>query len=521
MENGNGNVIIGNLTQSTNLYVFGKHTVAGNVFALQDISLQGNLIVNGNSISPTILSYLNGATDNIQVQISAIKTDVKISISNPNTFENTNTFIKDVIVGNSLSVGNNIQLIGTTPYMFEYDDEFTYRLSGTTSSSLYTNGSIYCLGNRLKKDRVRANDVLDDKGYITDGGMIFCRDLSLNNIFTLQGNLFVNGNTITPLHLSHLNGITSNIQDQLNSRSFTNDLSFNSNVDICGNLLCKGLLRLQSNLIVNGNTITPIHLSYLNGVSSNIQDQFSGLRSFANDTSFNSNVDICGNLLCKGSLSLQGNLFVNGNTITPLHLSYLNGVSSNIQDQFSGLRSFANDTSFNSNVDICGNLLCKGSLRLQSNLIVNGNTITPIHLSYLNGVSSNIQDQLTTGPSSFLNNISFKSNVDVCGNISSLKTISALNFTSLSDYRIKTNVLPLSQNYIVDLLKPVSYHHLLKQQEDIGFIAHEVQEIYPFLVSGAKNSSDYQSINYTGLIPILVKEIQELKKRVSVLESVL
>ena len=460
MENGNGNVIIGNLTQSTNLYVFGKHTVAGNIIALQDISLQGNLIVNGNSISPTILSYLNGTTFNIPERINQITNDVKISISNPNTFDSTNTFTTDVIVGNSLSVGNNIQLIGTTNIIKEYEEqEKNYRNLGTISSSLYTNGSIYCLGNRLKKERYRSS-IWEDAGYITEGGMIFCRDLSLNNIFTLQGNLFVNGNTITPLHLS-----------------------------------------------------------YLNGVSSNIQEQFTGLRSFSNDTSFNSNVDICGNLLCKGLLSLQGNLFVNGNTITPLHLSYLNGITSNIQEQFTGLRSFSNDTSFNSNVDICGNLLCKGLLRLQGNLFVNGNTITPLHLSYLNGVSSNIQEQLNTGPSSFLNSVSFKSNVDVCGNISSLKTISALNFTSLSDYRIKTNVLPLTQNYIVDLLKPVSYHHLLKQQEDIGFIAHEVQEIYPFLVSGAKNSSDYQSINYTGLIPILVKEIQELKKRVSALEG--
>jgi hypothetical protein len=117
--------------------------------------------------------------------------------------------------------------------------------------------------------------------------------------------------------------------------------------------------------------------------------------------------------------------------------------------------------------------------------------------------------------------MSFKANVDVCGNISCLKTISALNFTSLSDYRIKTNVLPLTQNYVVDCLKPVTYHHMLKNKDDVGFIAHELQEIYPFLVSGSKNGGDYQSIEYTGLIPILVKEIQELKKRVLALESTL
>ena len=34
----------------------------------------------------------------------------------------------------------------------------------------------------------------------------------------------------------------------------------------------------------------------------------------------------------------------------------------------------------------------------------------------------------------------------------------------------------------------------------------------PFLVSGAKDGSNNQSLNYTGIIGILTKEIQELKK---------
>ena len=48
-----------------------------------------------------------------------------------------------------------------------------------------------------------------------------------------------------------------------------------------------------------------------------------------------------------------------------------------------------------------------------------------------------------------------------------------------------------------------------------GFIAHEVQEYYPFLVNGKKDGESIQSINYSGLIPILVNEIQNLKKEVS------
>ena len=73
--------------------------------------------------------------------------------------------------------------------------------------------------------------------------------------------------------------------------------------------------------------------------------------------------------------------------------------------------------------------------------------------------------------------------------------------------------------YNTDNLKPVIYDHKDVKQTNIGFLAHEVQEYFPFLVSGVKNGPINQSINYTGLIGVLTKEIQELKKRVSLLES--
>jgi hypothetical protein len=46
----------------------------------------------------------------------------------------------------------------------------------------------------------------------------------------------------------------------------------------------------------------------------------------------------------------------------------------------------------------------------------------------------------------------------------------------------------------------------------MGFIAHELQKEFPFLVLGEKDGPEYQSVNYIGLIPLLVKEIQEQKK---------
>jgi len=74
-------------------------------------------------------------------------------------------------------------------------------------------------------------------------------------------------------------------------------------------------------------------------------------------------------------------------------------------------------------------------------------------------------------------------------------------------------------DYNVDYLKPIIYDHIDTKQTNIGFLAHEVQEYFPFLVSGEKDGAEKQSINYIGLIGVLTKEIQDLKKRVSKLES--
>ena len=71
--------------------------------------------------------------------------------------------------------------------------------------------------------------------------------------------------------------------------------------------------------------------------------------------------------------------------------------------------------------------------------------------------------------------------------------------------------------FTVDHLRPVFYNNNITHCSDVGFIAHEVQDVFPFLVHGVKDDVDkYQSINYNGLIGILVKEIQNLKRLIGI-----
>jgi hypothetical protein len=88
-----------------------------------------------------------------------------------------------------------------------------------------------------------------------------------------------------------------------------------------------------------------------------------------------------------------------------------------------------------------------------------------------------------------------------------------------SDYRIKSNVTELNETHTVDKLEPIYYENTLTGNHEYGLIAHELQAEYPDLVINEKDGDEYQSVHYDGLIGVLVKEIQDLKKRLNVLNN--
>jgi hypothetical protein len=98
-------------------------------------------------------------------------------------------------------------------------------------------------------------------------------------------------------------------------------------------------------------------------------------------------------------------------------------------------------------------------------------------------------------------------------------SVIATAFTQSSDYRIKEVLKELDDDFVVDDLVPIFYTNKKTNKQDIGFIAHELQEVYPFLVEGEKDGEKLQSVNYIGLIGILIKEVKELKEKVRHLEK--
>ena len=71
----------------------------------------------------------------------------------------------------------------------------------------------------------------------------------------------------------------------------------------------------------------------------------------------------------------------------------------------------------------------------------------------------------------------------------------------------------------IDRLNPVHYTNTINGKRELGFIAHELQEEFPCLVEGVKDGDKLQSVNYCGLVALLVKEIQVLKKEIGELKN--
>ena len=52
-----------------------------------------------------------------------------------------------------------------------------------------------------------------------------------------------------------------------------------------------------------------------------------------------------------------------------------------------------------------------------------------------------------------------------------------------------------------------------------GVLAHELQEVIPYAVQGEKDGKEMQGVDYSKLVPILIKSVQELSAEIDILKQ--
>ena len=90
------------------------------------------------------------------------------------------------------------------------------------------------------------------------------------------------------------------------------------------------------------------------------------------------------------------------------------------------------------------------------------------------------------------------------------------DITISSDARLKSNIVSLGAT-LSKLLLIDGKSYDMKGKEKIGVLAQEVKKVFPELVSMDEN--DMYSVNYQGLVPILINAIKEQDDKISRLEN--
>ena len=96
---------------------------------------------------------------------------------------------------------------------------------------------------------------------------------------------------------------------------------------------------------------------------------------------------------------------------------------------------------------------------------------------------------------------------------------SATAFNTSSDYRLKEDLQDFNGLDKVSKIPVYDFKWKVDDSRSYGVLAHELQEVVPNAVNGEKDAEEMQGVDYSKVVPLLVKSIQELKAEVEDLKS--
>jgi hypothetical protein len=302
----------------------------------------------------------------------------------------------------------------------------------------------------------------------------------------------------------------------------------------------------NSNLQVTGDIGQPnSYINFLSDISGNII--LYGDLNVTGDEVLTGNLNVGGNQDLGGNLDVSGNVtatnmfltntnfsnYTSNSVVTKAYVNYVAETLSVVTGQGLNLTNnntinVSNNLNFIQYIDNSGATLNLGTVGTISLTMGSSSCATTVNGATTVTGTLSAQGGITTTSGSFTNVTASQGITGVSGSFTTLNTsqgitatgtITASQFNATSDYRVKENARRLDETFSVDNLIPVTYINKNTNKQDVGLIAHELQEIYPFLVNGEKDGPETQSINYTGLIGILIKEIQDLKKEIKLLQK--
>ena len=472
----NGAYIQNNANGTLNITSVGLTGAAINIGAVGTSSAINMSNITNVTNSTASTSSLNGAL--VVSGGAGIAGSINIG-GNENVYGNLGVTGTTTIGGNTLILSNsniagNLGVTGTTT------------IGGNTLILSNSNiaGNLGVTGTSILNGNTTINGTLGVTGTATIGG----NSLMLSNA-NVAGNLGVTGNTLINGNLgvtgsTLLNGNTT-INGTLgvtgtatiggNSLMLSN-ANVAGNLGVTGNTLINGNLGVTGTTLLNGNTV-------LNGTLG-----VTGTATIGGNTLILSNSNIAGNLGVTGTSILNGNTTINGTL----------GVT--------GTATIGGNSLMLSNANVAGNLGVTGNTLINGTLGVTG-TATIGGVTYI--TSTNELTGITggfTGGSLVVNG-----STQIYKDLNVIGSIYTKEFVSMSDKTLKKNITTIDNALDKVLEMRGVYFNWIDEQkygndQQIGFIAQEINEIFPQLVNS--NGSGALHVNYSQTTAILVEAIK-------------
>ena len=429
---------------------------------------------------------------------------------------------------------------GTTAKLFWDASDETLSVGSATNNAGAISATIGT-GNYCYRMYRTDNQEVGGLYNATNGAALFLKDSSGNSdvSITSYGNSYFNGGNVgigtsSPNRVLHVEGTKSTFGDTQSVIQLSDDTAMAAGVG--GGISFTGKATTGQS---DSNTMfAAIHAEKENGTSGNT----SGALLFSTRTNGSNpaerlRIDSSGNvgigtnspaskLDVSGEALIQGRLQVTSSAPEVLFSVPSGGLDSRIHNDGSGNFIFGTGTNSTTPTE---------RLRIDSsgNLLV-GTTVTPNTLLgasvtqglAFNGGSGYLVAAASGQTTAYFNRqtsdgtiVDFRKDGTTVGSIS--VTGSATAYNTSSDQRLKDNIVDApSASDDIDAIQVRSFDWKADgSHQKYGMVAQELQTVAPEAVTGNANSDEMMAVDYSKLVPMLVKEIQSLRARVAQLEG--
>lgn len=453
-----------------------SNILVNGIEASQDAHLKGNVILGDGGAKQATIRAATTVEDSLRV--------------------NGKTTLADVDVEGVFSFKNNVNLNGN----ITIGDGTSFKQALFNANSVF-NKPVQVESTMNVSGKTTLKDV-DVSGEFSFKNVVFPQKPTFSDGMNVQGDVDVSG-TIKADRIE--TGVFS-----FKNGTFEVDLDCKKNVTVDG--------------VLKANTLEVTNMQYQNAI-------------FNDETYFNRPLNA--QIIRAADVEVSGNVMTSGDIYSNAEISGRHGFFYNLtslgKTELRDDVKVTGDVEIGKNTRLLGDLFVTGSIQTYDDANVKNITATNSVVASTIQTSSNIDIR---GDAKFRNNVTIEKSgtfgeltVGGTAHIHELKTdivtsgsfsvenIVTKEIMQVSDRRFKKDIETLDSRDMaskVNKLRPVSFNWNHDGSPEIGFIAQEVQEVFPEFVS---QTNGVIGVKYANMVSVLVACIQDLQQQIDAMKN--